>query len=326
MILMLAALATTAIAEPGFWHPNDVMPQSEAFKKINESALGPFEEKNRQAEQIGIALSRYQVALDLLGPAASDEERSRLDALEKTYRRERAVLEAFADTFITDVDDTFQGAVQRAVDTLEMEIEVCEAEVATGPQVPGIRLRTQPNPDCVGANMNRKIAQMLDIDEALAADVAEIIALDWPSFTKDTATVAPAGSGERWVSVSVLFRKGAKKTLRAIEQQEEQRRLKVHAAIEQGAEGEALEALSKQSDAIEAQSAASRAALAEPVFTAAEKAMAKSGGLGWCATPPMFGGCIGQDMTNELIGRLLDDKKVQKAFTKGRDAAAANRD
>ena len=313
---LLIALLTLASADDGYWHPNDIMPISAAFRQINEGALAPFDERNGRAEQIGNALERYQQGLDLLGDRASDEEQARLDELEKTYRRERAVLEAFANTFVADVDETFQQAVERALATAGENAVICEREIATGPRVPGMRVRTQPNPACTGTDLNETIAAALDADPKLQADIDEIMALEWPAFTVEAQPVPPVGDAGRHVQVYPLFRKGAPKALRAIRNTEDDGRLEVQAAIEQGAEGGDLDKLKTLSDQLAARSAATRASLSAPVLAAAEKAMEKSGGLAWCAAPPLFGGCQGDDQSDELIGRLLDDRKVAKAFDK----------
>ncbi|MCB9698749.1 MAG: hypothetical protein H6738_18350 [Alphaproteobacteria bacterium] len=63
--------------------------------------------------------------------------------------------------------------------------------------------------------------------------------------------------------------------------------------------------------------AAARAALAAPVLEAAANAMARwkrEAPAAWCANPEVLGGCTGMDASAELVGRLVDDKRVQKAF------------
>ena len=322
MSLLLALLMTpTALAADGFWHPNDLMSSSQAFGRLNEGAMAPFEERSRRTQELAQALNNYALALDLLGGAATDEQKTRLDDLEKQFNRDKAQLEAFASALIEDVDTVFYDGVERALAPLEGEYAMCEREIPTGPQVPGMRPRTEPNPECTGDDVNAKIVAALDRDAELKAAIDEIVALEWPNYAVDTTPQPAIGTAGAWIGVRPLFAKGAAAALKKIDYDDENARLPFQSAIEEGADKAELERLAKDAEKIEAKTAKRRADLAAPVLEAADKALDKWGeSVGWCANPIGLGGCEGDNRTNDLIQRLLDDKRVSKSLSKATDA------
>lgn len=315
MWLWLAA----AHAEPvGHWHPDDLAPRSTVFRDTSLRLQEPFTDRSNDTERLAVALRQYREALDLLGTRAPEVERERLEALEKTFGRERAALDAFANTIITDYDLVYMAAVQRALAAHGGEIEECEDQQPVGPAMPGMPSRTQKNPDCHGPELNGSLAQSVDSDPELKAALDEILSRPWPTITIAVQQAAPVGGGDRYLLVRDLFVAGAKATLKAIDQEDDDARMKIEAAIEGGASVEELKRLEPEAAKIEAQTAEKRATLADNVLTTASARIAKrwvgEAGTGWCANPVLLGGCTGQNATSELVSRLLDDRKVAKAL------------
>jgi hypothetical protein len=304
-------------APVGFWHPDDVMPLSERFATTSEQLQGPFEQQSDTLGQVARALREYHEGLDLLGARAPAGERERLDGLEHVFQREQASLQGFADRLVEDYDGLFRAAVGRAIAS-QGDVAECPATVKTGPALPGVPGREKPNPDCVGKNLNAEIAAAIDRDPALKSALDTLLARPWPSVTVSAAPQAAVGGGERWVSVRALIASGAGAQLRTIDREDDEARMEIEAQIEAGASVEALRALEPKAAAIEAETAAKRAAVAAPVLTAAEALMAKrwigEPSTGWCANPALLGGCSGTDATRASIDRLRADKKVMKAF------------
>lgn len=316
---LVLLLATSALAGDGYWHPNDLMVESKAFARLSEGAMSQFEARTRRSDELAGALVRYELALDLLGDRAPQEERARLEALEKQFNREKAVVEAFASTLIEDVDGAFYGAVERAIGSLGVTAAECEREVPTGPQVPGMRVRTAKNPACVGDDLNARIAAAVDGDGALAKDIDEILALPWPDFTVAAEARPAVGDHTTWIAVYPLFAKGARDALATIDRADETARLPIQSAIEEGAD---LASLGEKAAAIDAATAVKHAALGAPVLEAAERTLAKWGeSVAWCANPAVLGGCEGTDATETLVPRLLDDARVEKSLKKANLAA-----
>lgn len=318
--MWLYALLSTALAAPvGYWHPQDLAARSERFAEANDAAASTYEEVARRSDTFARALRDYRVALDLLGDRADPLERERLEALEKEFNRQQAVIRAFADTFVEDFDTEFSAAAERARAALGGTIEECRGTVEDGPRVPGIRPRTKPNPACKGDDLNAELARRVDTDAELKAALDEMLALEWPQLKLDVRFVSPVGGGERHVSVLGLFQEAAPDALRAIEQADDRARLPFEAAIEEGATPDQLAAKVAEARKITEQTAAKRAALAAPVLDAADRHFAKAEKkgevpTGWCAQPQVLGGCTTHDETDPLVPRLLADKKVKKAL------------
>jgi hypothetical protein len=310
-----------ALAEPiGHWHPDDLAPRSTVFRSSSEKLQEPFGARSTSLEQLALALREYREGLDLLGASASAAERDRLDQLEKDFERQRVVLQTFADELVADYDEAFMAAVQRALTTHGGEIEECLDKIADGPAIPGMTAREKKNPDCHGPDLNSSLATTVDSDPELTASLTEILARPWPAVALEHAPQAPVGGTERWLLVRELFVAGTREELKAIDQEDDQARMRIEAAIEQGASVEALKKLEPEVQRIEAETAARRAALAGPVLTVANQRMAKKwvgeASTGWCAQPVLLGGCTGKDSSKELVSRLIDDPKVAKALAK----------
>ena len=314
--MWLIALASSALAGPtGYYHPFDLGQASDLFREASNSAVLGMETQTRKSILMSRSLQTYRQSLDLLGDRATDEERERLESLETEYNREFAVLQAFADTMIEDVQTEFEAAVSRAIATLEATAVECEREIPDGPRVPGMRGRTKPNPDCKGEDLNAALASAIDADATLQVAVQEIASLTWPEITIPTTAIDPLG-GPRYLDVRDFFATGARDALAAIDRADDDARMVFEAAIE---EGEDLTLHVEAAQKITAQTAASRAALAAPVLVALDGVLAKWVGkgempTGWCANPAALGGCTGDLAQADLSERLWAEKKVQKAL------------
>jgi hypothetical protein len=315
--MWLALLPLTALAAGGFYHPADVAAASKLYAKAADQAGGAFEDHQRGAESLSRALLDYELALDLLGDRAPAAERQRLDALTKEFNRERAVLEAFANTMMEDFDAEFSAAMERAL-AKHAGAKECERTIADGPAVPGIGGRSKPNPACTGEDLNEKIAAAMDADAKLQKSIGEILSLKWPEVALDAAPQAPIGGDARWISVDAFFRGAAKDALKKIDREDAEAREKFEAAIEEGADKDKLAGLVAEADKVTAETAKKRAALGAPVLSAADATLGKwakkEGATGWCAQPALLGGCTGTDATKELSERLKADKKVAGAL------------
>jgi hypothetical protein len=290
------------------------------FASASERLQQAYGERERAIESLSAALRQYRTALDLLGDRAPAAERERLDALERDYQRQYAVAQAFADDLVGSFDAAFQAAVDEAVAGAGGAVE-CEATVSSGPRIPGMPAKRTANPACQGKDLNADLAAAVDADPALKAAIDEVVGRPWPevALPPEPQTPIPAGpaAAERWLSVHDLMMAGAREALQAVELRDDEARDAIEAKLEQGAGTAELEALQPEARRIEAATAAARADVAAPVLAAAEAAMAKWKGeppAGWCANPVALGGCTGADASRDLVGRLVDDKKVAKTW------------
>lgn len=316
--MSLLALVSAAFAAPvqGYWHPADLVAESKRFAEANRAAGGAYEAAARGSVALARALNDYREALDLLGGAAPPLEYERLDILEQSFHRQHAVAQAFADTLIEDFDHVFSAARERAVADLGATVVTCEREIPDGPRVPGMRPRTRKNPECVGADLNAAIAAKMDEDPVLDTALAEILAIPWPTTQLPVEAMRLEGDAGQFIDVHTLFRTGAGVALGRIARDDDDARMPFEAAIEAGADVAALKTQVDAARQITLATAAKRAALAAPVLDAARASLTKSRApaTGWCAQPAILGGCVGEDVTEAMVPKLLADKKVAKAI------------
>ena len=300
----------------GFYHPNDVAAASETFGSAQSELLGPLETRQKTARALSNALRSYREGLDALGAAPADQV-SRLEALEADYHRQFDGLQTFADQLVGDFDAAFTDALGRALAAHPGAME-CVAEVAVGPRVPGMGGRTQKNPNCKGSDLNATIAAAIDADPTLKAALPGIVGRPWPELGMAPEPQAVVGSGERYVHVQHLLEKGAGRSLRAIDRDDDDARMAIGAELEDGADAAELKRLAATGEQIAAATAIKRAQLAAPILAAATKALdkaaKKSEPTAWCVQPQALGGCVGTDVTSETVQMLLSDKGVAKAL------------
>ncbi|TNE84320.1 MAG: hypothetical protein EP330_29315 [Deltaproteobacteria bacterium] len=307
---MISLLLATALAG-GTFHPDDIAAQSEAFARASEAAP-KYEEAEADSRMLAQALTTYEENLDLLGSRAPEGARERLDTLRTTYGREQAELQSFAGALMEDFDTVFTAAMERAVAAYP-DAQMCARTVRKA-GLPGMPGKEEANPECQGDDLSADIAKAMDGDAQLAAQVDELLAREWPTMTSPEDAQAPIGASERWVTVDRFFGEAAGETLRAIRQADEDARLPIAAALEEGKDpASQLDAARK----ITEQTAAKRAALAAPFWAAIDKAVAKrvkkgNDPIAFCANPVELGGCTGENASAELTEVLLADKKVGK--------------
>ncbi len=311
-------LIASTVAFGGYYHPSDVALQSTAFGQASEVTAEKASTLQTRARATAAALRHFEEGLDLLGDREPVGQRDRLDALEKQYNRDFAVAQQFADEIVGAFDEAFQKSLKRALEAHPegASAERCVAEIPDGPKLPGMRQRTKPNPDCTGEALNGALAAAMDRDEALKAELNDILGRDWPSLQLPTAEVEPVvpegSEGAAWLDVSEFFRAEMRDALRDIDRRDEEERLEFQVAIEQGASTDELSNLVDKAKAVDARTRARRSALAAPVLERSDKVFAKSDPTGaWCAQPALLGGCAG-DETPALADALMDDKKIQR--------------
>ncbi|MCO4744111.1 MAG: hypothetical protein KC912_04945 [Proteobacteria bacterium] len=309
---MILLLATTAFGG-GYFHPDDLAGASTSFARASEAAP-IYEEAESTSRDMAASLTLYEENLDLLGDRAPAAERERLATLLKAYNREQAQLQAFAGALMEDFDQVFTGAMERAV-AAHPDAVLCETVVRTR-ALPGMPAKEEANPDCKGENLNAAISAAMDADPVLTGAIDELLGREWPAITQPTDAQAPIGGESSWVSVDRFFEEGAKASLTTIRRDDENDRLPIAAALEEGADPASQLELAHQ---ITEKTAARRASFAAPVFAATDKALAKRAKKGkttasWCANPSTLGGCTGENANREMLEALLGDKKVAKAL------------
>jgi hypothetical protein len=317
--LLLATL--NALATTSFYHPNDIAAASTEFSRASATTSATFSERASQANAIAAALNNYEEALDMLGDRTAATERARQKELAHTFNREFAVLSAFASAMAEDFDQVFTEAMDRAMNTVAPQALECLAKVpATAHVLPGIDIPLEKNEKCVGQNINRAIAGLMDKDPALIAAIDEIAALEWPAITVELVEQAATGTGNGSIGIIRFFGQVYGRELNIIREHDEMARLPFQNALEEGASIDELKKLELTAIQLTQKTAQKRAALCSSVIEASELLMSKWGKkdfqpAGWCANPEILGGCTGDDRTKEMLKRLLDEPKFIKSVS-----------
>ncbi len=316
----IAMLLSSALGAEGHYHPADVVAASTRFAEAQETSAQHFDASTERAGALAAALNRYEEALDLLGDRAPAADRERHPAIERAYTREMASLQAFVDVQVDDWYDSFGAALGRALASMEGVEECRSAPAGGGITDGGLRLpgRASLTQDCAGPDRNAELAAAIDSDAVLSAIVDEVGARAWPSLSVDISPSAPVGLGERYVDLGRFFHAAAAPSLADIDRRDSAARVDFAVAIDGGASKEELASMRDEAAAITAATADARASLARPLLSAAEGALARWEKKGepptaWCPNPELLGGCAGTDVTDELLPRLLEDRKVDRA-------------
>jgi hypothetical protein len=306
-------LSTVALAG-GFYHPNDVAMASAQYARATDASATAFENAQDTSMQFAHGVNAYEASLDLLGSRAPASERKRHQRLSAEFNDSFAAMSDFATVLADDYDRVFTEAMDRAVAANAPDAVLCEGSIASGPALPGIRPRFEANPDCEGTDHNPTVVAAMDADPTLISDLDELIGRAWPPFRLPTDKQEAIGDGS-WIEVWAFFRTAAPDALAQIQHADDEARLPLEAALENGADPSSLVS---SAVSITGQTADARAALADATFQAAAKLSlqwAKSGeSFSWCANPRVLGGCDGNDGTKTLGKKLVDHPKVARSL------------
>lgn len=318
MLLLLLAQLTALAGSPGHYHPTDVAAASELFATAQATSGVVFGERSEQSQALAASLNAFEEGLDLLGDRAPADQRDRFTALRQQYHRDFAVLQQTANSMLDAFDAAFGDALARALEG--RELERCRVERASGPRFTRSARPAGPE-SCPGDDQNGALAATLDADPLLRADIDALTATEWPEFhlTAEPATLIGGSAGA--VDVRRFLRSHANAGLAAIDRADEDARLEFQAALEDGAEGEALKGLVGEAQQVTATTAARRAELAAPVLAAAEANWARAAkkgpaAPGWCAQPLLLGGCTAAPVAPERVQATASNGKVRKALDK----------
>ena len=293
-------LTSLAFAEaPGHWHPNDLAPLSKLYADSSDRLREVLVQREAEGQALAQAILRYEEALDLLGGDAPAAEREHHAALEDDFKEMRLQVQSFADTLVADYDAAFRRAIARAAGPPFPDLQECEARMSTGPTMPGLPSDSEPNPACEGENLNATLAAKADADPRLKADLDEIVARPWPTITVAAQPRPVLGGEPRWVSLRDVVAAVAGDALSGIEASDALARMELSSQLaDLGDDPAALDALRVKAEQIDAQTAASRAAIGGPVLSAARAALEKRRDdppIGWCVYPELLGGCAGEE-------------------------------
>lgn len=301
----IAAAVAGPAAPPAYYHPDDIAAKSTSFAAASQVVGPKFDAGQKEVERLGKSVDRLELGAALLGATAPPE----LGAWASTARRQLSGqylrLQKHVGLIQDDFSTVFGAALERA---LPVVTAGTSARVCASSKVASM----MGTSDCTGQSLNAALAAALDKDAALARDLKDIEAVEWPTVRLDAApqaVVAVTGTA-RWVSVWAVAEKF-----------EAARLLEHENALQAALEG--LDGGTSDAAGLAAAQAAKQAYTAavgadgETLRAAAVAAVARQKSApaewGWCANPKGLGGCAGEDVTVAVLELLAADRKFLKA-------------
>jgi len=311
-LLLCLGLTVGAHAAPtaGHYHPDQVAQKSEVFHQA-AVALGPrFDDVQGALARLGRALEGLDLAVATLGTDAPPELVDYAAATRRTATGQYIQVQRHVDLVQEDTARTFEAALARAVDGLGSEYDLEECGVS------GVAAMMGRGGSCKGTDLNPRLAEALDADPELRADVGEIAEVPWPEVTVASTPqpVVPVTGTARWVAMHALVKAFADPSLDGHTEDLEDALAPLEDGLAAG-DAKAIATAEKHRATYEAALAADGQVLRSALKDALEKAE-KKGGLrevGLCANPGELGGCAGEDVTREVIAAMQADKRFLKA-------------
>ncbi|MFH1464530.1 MAG: hypothetical protein ABIO70_09090 [Pseudomonadota bacterium] len=317
-ITPFVALCATAFAgQPAYYHPDHVGPHSALFQRSSAVMAEKFDTVQGAMARVSPSLVALDLEAALVSRRAPEEYRRYAEELRRESNGQMHRVQAFVDTMVEDFEVTFKAAMGRALPQVSEGYQLVEC-AATG--IHAMLGRTQ----CAGEDLNPALAKAMDRDPALAAALAEIEGLTWPAFTVTgrPQPVLPLTGVGSYLRVDALADALVASQIAAARARLDEALEPVQAAMEEGeTPAERKAALDR---ALQLRDLYDRelGLVGDELITAVEGSLVRlenkgvPPALGLCANPVGFGGCTGNDVTEQVLPLLLADKKLIKALVR----------
>ncbi len=292
--------------EDAFYHPDDVAGKSAKFAAASEVVGPKFEAGEKQVGQLGRSVGRLELGVALLGDLGTPEAATFAQATRRQLTGQYLRLQRHVELIQDDFSNVFGLALERALVTVAAGKDV---EECAGSGIAAMMHRS----DCSGQDLNAPLAAAMDADAQLGKELADILALEWPTvaLASSPQPVVPVTGADRWVSLWAVAEAFAQTRL-------SERETLLEATLE--GLGESLEA--RDPTAMKAASAARETydqalgadgkAMRDAVTSTLSKQKSAPASWGWCVNPKTLGGCPGEDVTASVLDLLRADKKFSK--------------
>ncbi|MEE2752112.1 MAG: hypothetical protein VX519_11840 [Myxococcota bacterium] len=307
---MLIWIVASALASPtpAWYDPNRVASQSSAFAGFSEQSVPRFDALQAELSQASSALAQLEMGVLAVGERASPELVSHMDTLRRQAAHGYLVAQAYVDTLQEDSANTFGSALERALLALAETHSLQECVRPTGMAAMG---PGRSGPNCEGEDMSVKVAEALDADAQLAADIEEILSIEWPDLKLPPSeqSVIPLSGDQNYLRMSALLQNLAPGRFTALGSSLEESLAPLRPQLE----GPEPEKALAEAEALRAEYEQAVAAVGSEILDAIAPVLEKQGGsVGICANPASLGGCPGEDLTDSRLSKLAGDRKVRK--------------
>jgi len=342
MIFLLSAAPCSAQSgdNPAFYDKDAITGASEAFKSVAGALEKNYLPLEREISRTDSLLAELDLSLALSNGAVDGAHHklwtARLNERSAVFGMEFEAMQARIGELEEGFELGFQGALDRALLALSAEgIEPapCAARPAgMGGIGPGF---AQGSGGCDGEDLSARIAAMWDKDPILKAHLDEVIGKAWPTVTtynEQSAAVTTSDHvpGSSWLSPAAFAGAipEAAEYIDTVDRMAETARRELRATYA-GLNPES-ERFKEQSDIVRERARgirtfteSSKADAGKDLWAAVERARRKGKKAGWsgvvvCLNPSGWGGCEGNDHTDDVAATVNADKKLRKALTAGR--------
>ena len=307
------ALSQAVASDVGHYHPDVVAQRSVTFGRAAAAAGPSFENAQNQLRIVGEEIAELEQGVLLLGADAPHETQIWSEGVRKEVTGRFLQIQRHVDLLQDDYSRVFGEALDRALASVGSSKDVRECKSSGGIQ--SIMRRGGVN-TCDGEDLNAPLVAAIDADKRLIADIDEINGVPWPQLTVDgkPQPVAALTGKTRWVSsgaVVPVYASGSVKRRQDVLDRE----LAPLADLMSQGDSSAIERGRQLRFAYENEMALDGDILWTAAQLALEKAEKKGGALtevGVCANPVSMGGCVGEDVTAQVLEILAADRKFLK--------------
>lgn len=309
--LLLPSIAAAQEAPPAYYHPDKIAAKSELFTRFSRELSPKFDALQVDLGRWSRPVESLETAVLLAGDRAGDDLSAYAEEIRRTLVHQYLTAQAHVTLVEDDSGATFTAAMERALAPFAEEYSLAECGEAMNLVAlagPGGRQKAR----CEGEDLNDRVAEALDADEALAAAVDEMIALEWPQVAiapSEQAVIPLTGSGD-YLQLAELADALDGAVLDTINLSLEDKLAPLEGRIAEGDQG----ALAEAQD-IRDRYELAMAERGGQILEAVEKVLLKEKiEVAICANPEALGGCPGEDRTAELLPALVGHKKIEKAL------------
>jgi len=311
---MIVALISAAVAgEPAYYHPDDVAGQSAVFRDVANQVAPAFDSAQSTIMTMGQHLESLDTGVALLGSQAPDTTLTWRDDSRKQIMGQFLQIQRHLNLLQDDYARVFDEALTRALPQFSDTHTVVEC--ASGGMQAMLNRRGEA---CEGTELNSALATAIDIDEQLQSELEEIHSIPWPTVGIDPTpqeVVALTGS-ENWVSASQIAQHWISDRLDQHMDNYVENIEPLEEAIDSGDEASIRLAEEHQQAYL-----AAVGAEGQRLWSLITEALNRSNSgpatnVGICANPEGMGACPGEDVTNQIIQLLEDNRKFNRALTK----------
>ncbi len=310
--LILSAFITFADTPTlGYYNETEISKSSVLFAKSAEVSAPQFAKAESTIRQHATIITKMEQNVALLNDDALQESFTETQRRMLGYRLQ---VSKHATMLTDDYDTEFTAAMNRALTDLTKEgaIKPCEAQA--------IHAMMGAAPKCEGTSYSKIIAESMDSDAALQSAIEAINSVPWPTVEISTQLQAPKSiTGlDNYIQLDVFANTFLKQRIQMHQRWLESQNDKLIEGVESGDQS-AIEKAQQNREAYFERLNADGEQLNALLTAYSEKRGKKHevlNSLSLCGTVQELGGCSGNDVTQDVLNIMKNDRYWTKLQAK----------